>query len=117
MKRGNSLIFLLLGLVVIGILYTQNPSLMPSVAPGAIPGVVSPAGIPEALGMAKEATCKANKANIQQAIQMYNMRNPPMKTLDVNALAAYAQMPSASPGGICQYSLDEGGNVICSTHK
>lgn len=106
------MIGLLLAIMIGAFIYMQ---MGPMATQTAVPGNVG-IGKGTPVDQAWAATCMANKAAIQAALQMYNMSHSPMKELDLNALGGGIRQPDAK-GCPCKYSLDNNGNIVCLFHK
>ncbi len=113
MKTGSSLIGLLLVMLIGALIYLQMGPMVPQVATPGNPALGGGSPVDQAWA----ATCLANKAGIQTAVQMYNISHPPMKDLDMNSLGGGVRLPDPKSGCPCKYSLSANGNVVCSFHK
>lgn len=113
-KNGSALILLLLGILLAGYLYLDYGSSLGIFPVPSGPQTASQTVHP--IQKSWDAVCQVNKAAVVQAIQMYNISHPPMKVLDMNALATVLRLPDPPHGCPCKYSLDERGNVVCSIH-
>jgi hypothetical protein len=108
-KNGYALISLLMGILIVGYLYSQT-------ARNAAP--VAPAGSPASpIQRSWEVLCQTNKVAIQQALQVHAMQHGPMKTLDLKALSSVIRLPAPPAGCPCSYSFNETGQVTCTVHK
>jgi hypothetical protein len=105
MKRGSSIILLVLGILVIAFLAAQL----------ARQGVTTTGQDPRtAIDRSWEARCQATRTAIEQALQLHAIQNEPMKQLDLGRLFP-GGLPTP-PGCPCSYTLDPSGRVVCRAH-
>lgn len=108
MKKGSTLLMLLLGIIMIAamsLMYMRDQS-----------GTVqNPDRITASFDQAWNAVCKANKAAIEQALQIHSIHEGPMKKLDMRKLFP-SGLPNKHPKCPCNYELDENGRVYCTYH-
>lgn len=104
-RRGMSVIMLLLGVLLMGLL--SIPMLQMFKSGPAANGPANP------IERSFDAVCQVNKVQITQALQLYSLNHPPMTKLDLKALALHIQMPPNCP---CSYEFDATGKVVCKVH-
>jgi hypothetical protein len=76
-----------------------------------------PAG-PAPIDRARDAACAANRAVIEQTVQIYRINHDlPAEELDLEKVFAPGRPPKPPAGSSCTYSLDPQGRVSCPLHK
>jgi len=109
MKSGYGLIGVLFALLIIALLFSNY-------FPTGGSRETTAQGPVAAIDKAWDATCKANRVAIQNALQMYKMNHELPKNLDFKSLSSLINLPAMPSNCPCKYSLDQNGEVVCETH-